>query len=657
MKKTIGVFAHVDAGKTTFSEQLLFQTGSIRSLGRVDHRNSTLDIDDIEKSRGITIFADQGTFNLGEDTYYLIDTPGHIDFSSETERAIRALDYAILLVSGSSGVQAHTATLFRLLKSYKIPTFFFINKSDIEGFNLEYQLNDIKNKLTNDILFVNSMEDILLMDKTITEFAAERDEEFMEIYLEESCTVDLLQKTIVNLIKAQECFITMIGSALRGVGTDTFLEVFSHLTPTFYEEKENNPFIGRVYKIRHDEKGNRLTFIKALEGKLQVRDEFVFEEGGDIYKEKINEIRIYKGKKYESRNTVYAGEVFAIVGLKTPVCGTTLTIGKNINKMDSNYYLVPALQSKINILDGTDKAICMEKLRILEEEDPMLSVLYRKESEDILVSVMGKIQLEILQQLIYTRFGICVSFEKPQVQYRETIAAPVVGYGHFEPLRHYAEVQLRLEPGPKGAGITFDSECHVDNLAINYQKMIKTHVFEKIHKGILTGSPITDIKIVLQDGRSHIKHTVGGDFREATYRAIRQGLEKAESILLEPFYKFEINVEESYMGRVISDIQRLRGTFEPPIQSGSNVYIKGRGPVETFMDYNVELVSFTKGNGSIGLQFDGYEICENRDEVINRIGYLKDRDVENTSSSVFCARGTSFIVTWDEAEEYMHTKS
>ncbi|HOJ10650.1 MAG TPA: TetM/TetW/TetO/TetS family tetracycline resistance ribosomal protection protein [Clostridiales bacterium] len=682
MKKTIGIFAHVDAGKTTFSEQLLYYTGSIRNIGRVDYKTSCMDTNEIEQKRGITIFADQGIFTFEGDTYYLIDTPGHVDFSSETERAICALDYAIMLISGSSGVQAHTTTLFRLLKSYRIPTFFFINKTDIDGFNMKSIIEDIKNKLTDDILYFNSIKDILKTGykeaeatpeaapnatpeaapdaertaELVAEFAAERDEEFMEAYLQGDYTVDSLQEAIIGLIRKQECFPVMSGSALKGSGIATFLETFSKLSSTFYEgAAERKPsFAGNVYKIRHDEKGNRLTFIKALEGKLKVKDEFTFEKSGGTYVEKVNEIRIYNGKKYDNKNVVSAGEVFAVTGLKTPVCGTTLETGKITVRAGKNYYLVPALQSKINILDETDITTCIEKLRILESEDPMLSVSFQKESGQILVSVMGKIQLEVLEQLIATRFGISITFEKPQVQYRETIGASTVGYGHFEPLRHYAEVHLRLEPNPRGDGIIFASECHVDTLTLNYQRSIEIHVFEKPHKGVLTGSPITDVRIVLQNGRAHLKHTEGGDFREAVYRAIRQGLEKAESILLEPFYRFEIYAEAAYLGRIMSDIERMRGTYESPIQTGENVYIRGRGPVETFMEYSVDLVAFTKGNGSISFMFDGYDVCQNADEVIKKIRYDKNKDVENTSSSVFCAKGTSFIIPWDKAENYMH---
>jgi len=655
MKKTLGILAHVDAGKTTFSEQLLYCTGSIRNLGRVDHKTSYMDTDEIERKRGITVFADQGIFNYAEDIYYLIDTPGHVDFSAETERAICALDYAIVLINGGSGVQAHTTTLFRLLRSYRVPTFLFINKTDINDFNLEKTLDDIKNKLTDDILYIESIEDILNMNKVVAEFAAERDEDFMEAYLEEDHTVDYVQKTIINLIRHQQCFPVMKGSALKGEGIDTFLQVFSRLSLTSYEEGEKSSFVGKVHKIRHDDRGNRLTFIKALSGKLQVKDEFTFEKDGEIYGEKINEIRIYNGQKYESKNMVSSGDVFAVTGFKTPTCGTILESGKIKSELSGNYHLVPTLQSKINIIDKTDSTVFMEKLRLLEAEDPMLAVSFQNESQQILVSVMGKIQLEVLQQLVAIRFGVTIDFEKPQVLYKETIEASVVGYGHFEPLRHYAEVQIRLEPSLRGEGITYDSECHVDDLPLNYQRLIENHVFEKDHKGVLTCSPLTDINIVLQNGRAHIKHTEGGDFREATYRAIRQGLEKAKSILLEPFYQFEIHVEESYVGRVISDIQRLRGTFKSQVKNNKSVCIRGRGPVDTFMEYSLELVSATKGNGSISFLFDGYDICQNTEEVIERIQYDKMRDTENISSSVFCAKGTSFVVSWNEAEDHMHT--
>lgn len=653
MKKTIGIFAHVDAGKTTFTEQILYNTGSIRNLGRVDHKTSNMDTNEIEKNRGITIFSDQGIFEFNNDTYYIIDTPGHMDFSAEIERSIPALDYAILIISGSSGVQANTTTLFNLLKIYNVPVFLFINKTDMDSVNLQVIINDIKNKLSDDILFLNTMEDV--SNQQTAEFAADRDDAFLELYLQEDYSEENLSEVVIKLIKNRLCFPLMEGSALKGIGIDEFLEVFSMLSRTEYQEKEDNNFSGRVYKICHDDKGIRLTYIKVLSGKLHIKDEFVFKKGDLIFSEKINEIRVYKGKKFETINEVSAGDVVAVVGFKSPICGTMIRSGETIIGEVNNFHLTPVLKSKVNILDNTDVVILMERLRMLEYEDPALSVTYREETEDILISVMGKIQLEILEDVMKFRFGILIAFEKPQIEYRETIASEVIGYGHFEPIRHYAEVQIKLVPTARGSGITYESQCHVDDLILNYQNTIENHVFEKVHKGVLTGSPITDIKIILTDGRSHIKHTEGGDFREATYRAIRQGLEKAESVLLEPFYSFEIYAEKTYMGKIMSDIQKLKGTCEPPVMNCGNVYIKGRGPVESFMDYGIELISFTKGTGSISLIYDGYDLCENAVNVINKIGYDKERDTENTSTSVFCANGTSFTVTWYEAEKYMHT--
>ncbi|NYB74904.1 TetM/TetW/TetO/TetS family tetracycline resistance ribosomal protection protein [Sedimentibacter hydroxybenzoicus DSM 7310] len=650
MKKTIGIFAHVDAGKTTFTEHLLYLTGSIRSLGRVDHKTSSMDTSDIEQKRGITIFSSEGYFNYKEDTYYIIDTPGHIDFSAETERSVSALDYAILLVSGSSGVQAHTITLFKLLKDYDIPTFIFINKTDIEGFNLHTVINEIKVRLTNDIIYLNSPEDII--NEESLEYAAMYDEIFMEEYLNENYDAGRAYEIIISLIKARQLFPVISGSALKGNGIDTFLEIFSRLTGTDYHNRENSTFRGKVYKILHDEKGTKLTFIKLLSGKLSVKDEFLFIRGEDEFSEKVNEIRLYNGMKYEVKTEISAGDVFATVGLTAPICGTVLRNGGTIIEDVNDFKLTAALKSRVRVLDKTDSITIMEKLRILESEDPMLSISHNKEKGDILISVMGKIQLEVLEQVISSRFGISVSFEAPQVEYKETVASTVTGYGHFEPLRHFAEVQLRLEPAKRGSGIIFKNECHVDNLASNFQNIIKSHVSEKVHKGVLTGSPITDIKIILTNGRSHIKHTVGGDFREATYRAIRQALEKSETILLEPYYKFEIYAEELYIGRIMSDVQKLRGSCEPIVLDTGNACIKGRGPVESFMEYGVELLSFTKGTGSISLMYDGYDLCGNSDEVVEKIGYDKERDVENTSTSVFCAKGVSYTLPWFEAEKF-----
>lgn len=654
MKKTIGVFAHVDAGKTTFSERILFKTGAINTFGRVDQQSSFLDTNAVEQSRGITVWSDQAVFEWKGDTYYLIDTPGHVDFSAEAERTIGALDYGILLISGSSGVQAHTTALFRLLQAKGIPVFFFINKTDLDSFRLQPILDEIRSRLTEDAVYLKGVGDISQVTEHLAEFAAERDNAFLEAYLADRVTRDYLLATLVRLVKERKCFPILSGSALKDIAIDSFLDVFGVLTPTNYDVAEKDIFQARVYKVRHDENGNRVTFLKIQRGVLQVRDEFVVASSEDSVAEKVNEIRLYRGNRYETRKVATAGDAIAVTGLTTPMCGSVLEDGVILKSDRNEYTFVPSLQAQVVVQD--DLLIqCLEKLRVLEDEDPMLSVTFRPESRDILVSVMGSIQLEVLEQVMASRFGLSVAFGKPQVQYRETIAAPVVGYGHFEPLRHYAEVQLRLEPNPRGKGITFASECHVDRLPLSFQRLIETHVFEKEHRGVLTGFPITDVHIVLQDGLAHEKHTSGGDFREATYRAIRQGLEKAESILLEPFYQFEICVESEYLGRVLADIQRLHGTFEPPRQNGSSACITGRGPAATFMDYSVALASFTKGTGSVAFLPDGYDLCHNPAEVVRRIGYDKLRDMENLSSSVFCSNGTSFVVPWDEAEKYMHT--
>lgn len=627
MKKTVGVFAHVDAGKTTLSERILYKTGAISAFGRVDQQTSFLDTNTIEQQRGITVFAEQARFQWKGDTYYLIDTPGHVDFSTEAERTMAALDYAILLISGSSGVQAHTTALFRLLQSKGIPVFFFINKADLDSFRLEPILAQIRSRLTEDAVYLSGMEDILRPAEHLAEFAAERDEHFMEAYLTDSFTAEDFLSALLRLMKQGKCFPVMSGSALKDIGIDSFLDVISTLTPTDYKTAEKSRFRAKVFRIRHDRQGTRLTFLKILSGTLHVR--------------------------YETSAMAEAGDVVAVTGLTIPSCGSVLEDGVIFNN-HQQYTFVPTLQAQVLVQDA-DLNQCLQNLRLLEAEDPTLSVTFRPGTRDVLVSVMGTIQLEVLEQVLASRFSMAVTFGKPQVQYRETIAAPVVGFGHFEPLRHYAEVQLRLEPNPRGKGITFASECHVDRLPLNYQRLIETHVFEKEHKGVLTGSPLTDVHIVLQDGLAHEKHTAGGDFREATYRAIRQGLEKAVSVLLEPFYRWEICVESQYLGRVLADIQRLNGTFDPPVQDGSQVYVTGRGPVATFMDYSGELASFTKGSGSIMFWFDGYDLCHNAEEVIACIGYDSSRDGENTSASVFCSHGTSFVVPWYEAEKYMHT--
>lgn len=656
MKKTIGIFAHVDAGKTTFTEELLYLAKAIGKLGSVDKRTSVMDTNEIEKRRGITIFAGQGYFDYGDDRIYVIDTPGHTDFSAETERAMEVLDAAVLLVSGTKGVEAHTVTLFHLLSQYQIPVFFFVNKMDLEGAFLTDVLEDIRYKLTEDIWEMGAGFKEPEINEERKLFLADRDDTFMEQYLMEEYTREDTLAAWERLLKAGKIYPVFSGSAQKREGIEDFLNYFSTCTFADYTKEEKEPLKASVFKIRHDEKGNRIVYVKVLSGRLRIRDEFSFLIREEVVIEKIHEIRLYQGEKFQRSQEVLAGDVAAVIGLKSPVCGTVLTEGEIVVKK-KQYRLTPALESALKILDQTDKNQVLQVLSLLEEENPVLSVSLHTVTNTILVHVMGKIQLEVLEEILAERYGIKAAFEKPMPEYRETITAPVLGWGHFEPLRHYAEVCLWLRPGRRGSGITFSSECHVDDLAIQYQHLIQTHVFEKQHLGVLTGSPLEDVEIVLKKGRAHIKHTEGGDFREAVYRAIRQGLEKADSILLEPFYRLEFYVEQEHTGKIMSDIKKRRGTFEPPSMCGKLTHIRGRGPVAEFVDYTAKLASATQGKGSLSLYFDGYDICENQADVIEAAAYEKEHDLANTSSSVFCAKGAAFTVNWQEAETYMHTRA
>ena len=644
MKKTLGILAHVDAGKTTFSEQLLYHTNSIRNRGRVDHKNSFLDSHDIEKERGITIFSDQGIFEIGESKYYIIDTPGHIDFSSEMERALSILDYAILLISGVEGIQGHTETIWSLLKKYNVPTFFFINKMDRAGANLEKIIKDIKEDLTSDICYIDKLNNL---EEDVIEFISERDDILLERYFNGEYNEEEWVIALKRLVKERKVFPCLSGSALQDEGIDNFINIFNALTISSYDEKKD--FSGRVYKIKYDEKGTRFTFIKALSGSLKVRDEVSYGRDTKIT-EKISSIRIYNGSKFTTVDKIVAGDVFAVTGLSSAKAGE----GLGIIEDDINYNMVPTLVSKVIFDKSNNVKDILRYFRTLESEDPALNVIWNEALQEIQVSIMGKIQLEVLKEVVNERFNLKIDFGTCEIMYKETIGNMAYGYGHFEPLKHYAEVHLKLEPNYREEGITFENKCHADDLTTGHQNLIKTHIFERNHHGILTGSPITDIKFTLLTGRAHNKHTEGGDFREATFRAIRQGLEKCENILLEPYYKFKIDVELEYMGRVISDIQRLNGSFNPPETKVNKVTITGRGPVSTFMEYSEEILTFTKGKGSINLIFDRYDICHNQEEVIKRLGYDKNADIEYSSSSIFCSKGQGFVVPWDKVEEYIH---
>ncbi|MCW6093139.1 TetM/TetW/TetO/TetS family tetracycline resistance ribosomal protection protein [Clostridium sporogenes] len=648
MHKTIGILAHVDAGKTTFAEQILYHTKSIKNRGRVDHKNSFLDNHKIEKERGITVFSEQGTFNYKDSTYYLIDTPGHMDFSSEMERAIQVMDYAVIIISGVEGIQGHTETVWNLLRKHNIPVLFFINKIDRVGANAENVIEDIKLNFTKKAFLIDKSLNSDELSSELIEFIADQDEYLLEKYLEDKYDEELWLKFMKKLIKKTELFPCFIGSALQDIGIEDFLENLHVLTYTEYNEEEK--FSGRVYKIRYDEQNNRVTYIKALSGSLKVKDEIALPNIENDFCEKVNEIRIYNGNKYINVDKAEAGQIFAVTGLNSANVGD----GIGTLKDKATYNMVPTLKSKVIFDESLNIKDVLRYFKILESEDPSLNIIWDEKFQEIQVYIMGVIQLEVLKNLMEERFNILIDFGPCEILYKETIMDTVVGYGHFEPLGHYSEVHLKLEPGKRNSGITFESACHTDDLTTGNQNLVKTHIFEKDHHGILTGSPITDIKITLLTGRAHNKHTSGGDFREATFRALRQGLEKAKNVLLEPYYSFKMEVPLDYMGRVLSDIQKLKGDFNPPETIHNKAIIKGRGPVSTFMNYSVDFISFTKGKGKFNFVFDGYDICHNEKEVIENIGYDKNADIEYTSTSIFCSKGQAFLVKYDEVKEYMH---
>lgn len=649
MNKTIGVLAHVDAGKTTFSEQILYHVNKIRKRGRVDHQDTFLDTHALEKRRGITIFSDQAEFSFRGNTYFWVDTPGHVDFSSEMERAVEIMDYAVLLISAVEGVQSHTQTVWSLLERYRVPVFVFINKTDRAGADVQRVLTDSQTRLSSSLCFFTGGGQAAEMSPAFAEQIASMDELLLEAYLEQGFDAGLWQDRMVHMIQNRTLFPCFCGSALLDQGISEFLDALDRLTATDYAAHQNDPFEALVYKVRHDAKNNRISFFKVLRGELYTKETVAT---GEQTAEKINELRRYSGEKYEQTAHCSCGELCAATGILNAKPGSG--IGAQI--YSTPFETTPLLQAKVLYPATLPAQTMLGHFRLLEEEDPLLKVLWEEETHEIRISVMGLIQLEVLQELVLERFGISVSFGPCQVLYRETILSPVVGYGHFEPLRHYAEVHLKLSPAPRGTGITFDSDCPTDELEQQYQNLIRTHVMEKEHRGILTGSPVCDVTVTLLTGRAHLKHTQGGDFREATYRAVRQALEQAENLLLEPFYSFVIEISPEDLGRAISEIQKRMGRFQPPETVGSLCTIRGRGPVATFMDYARFLASETRGTGRFQIHFGGYEPCHNPDEVIRQKNYQKDRDSANPSSSVFCSHGTGFTVKWEDAKKYMHCK-
>lgn len=645
---TIGLFAHVDAGKTTFAEQLLYHTNSIRSRGRVDHQDAYLDSHEIERTRGITVFADQAVMEYKGDTYYLIDTPGHADFSPEMERALRIIDYAIVIVSAVEGVQGHTETVWQLLRKHRIPAFFFLNKTDRAGADAAETMADIRRQLTEDVCSITPSLDGGTEDVQLREAMAEREEGLLEAFLEGNGDPDFWMQALRRLVRECRLFPCAEGSALQDTGVASFLEQLHLLTESSYDA--TGPFRGRVYKIRHDASRVRLTFIKALSGTLKIRDPLGYESGDVLYDEKITRMLRFNGVKSQPIEQAAAGDLFAVAGLSAAEAGQGLGLLKDRLDFDSE----PTLQSKVVYDQSLHVQKVLEAFRILESEEPSLNVAWEESLQEIQIRVMGVIQLEVLEHLVKERFGFAVSFGQPEILYKETVGASVTGYGHFEPLRHYAEVHLLIEPGERGSGISFQSACHPDDLIVSYQNLIGSHLHEREHHGLLTGMPVTDVKLTLLRGAAHKEHTHGGDFREASFRALRQGLEKADNVLLEPYYDFKIKVSLDEMGRVLSDIQRAAGTFEPPQTTAEQAVITGRVPVATFMNYGTEFASFTHGRGSLRCTFGGYDRCHNAAEVIKRLGYRKEADPLYTSSSIFCAKGAGYSVPWEEAEGNMH---
>ena len=644
---TIGMMAHVDAGKTTLSEQILYHTESIRSRGRVDHGDSFLDDHAIEKERGITIFSGQAEFSVNGRHFYLVDTPGHTDFFAETERAASAADYAILVLSAVEGVQAHTENLWHMLERLNMPVFFFINKTDREGADVGSVMDQIRSRFSELAVLAGGGDGAVTAEQ-FAEEAASVDEQLLEKYIETGYDESVWNERIRELTAERKFFPCVCGSALNDSGVEELIRCLCLYTSDRYSGLENDPVGARVYKVRYDARGTRLTFLKLVSGTLHVRDEIFLPDGSSAGK--IGEIRFYNGKKYRTSDRAVSGGVCAVSGLYGLHSGDAAGCCERLEPIVS-----PVLESQV-IFDRSMLKQTVAALRILEDEDPSLGVSWNEALGELRVHIMGVIQYDVIRELMKERFEIDVDFGKCSVMYRETIASDVIGCGHYEPLRHYAEVILRLSPAARGEGIKFESELSTDVLELRYQRLIETHVFEKVHIGVLTGSPVTDIKVTLLNGRAHLKHTEGGDFREAVYRAIRQGLQKAESILLEPYYRYRITAPSENAGRVMSDIQRLGGTFEPLSPHGDAIILEGRGPVSTFMNYGSELAAFTGGRGIMSAVFDGYEECHNSEEVIEEIGYDSLRDTENPSSSVFCARGAGFSVRWDEVDRHIHCK-
>lgn len=638
MKKVVvGILAHVDAGKTTLAEAMLYKTGVIRKHGRVDNGDTTMDTHTLEKERGITIFAGQSVLPVGDFEVTLLDTPGHVDFSGETERVMKVLDYAILVISGTDGVQAHTVTLWKLLKSYNIPTFIFVTKMDYSRLSQSEIIDDLK-KLCGD-----ACVNFTLPDSQRDENIAVCDDLLLEKYFETGCVDDA---DISDLILQGELCPVYFGSGLKLQGID---ELLNGLNDFITNKSYPDEFGAKVYKISHDSKGERLVHLKVTGGTLKVKDIITYNGKS----EKINNIRLYSGNKFTTVDEMASGGICVVTGLSSVNSGD----GLGFEKSFSESYLEPVMNYRIVLPKEVDSRTFLPKLKLLEEEEPQLKVTWDSFLQEIHVCLMGDVQTEILKSLILQQFDVDVTIDSGKVMYKETISNKVEGVGHYEPLRHYAEVHLILEPLPRGSGLVFESACSFDTLDKNWQNLILLHLAEKEHLGILTGSPITDIKITVAAGRAHLKHTEGGDFRQSTYRAVRQGLMQADSVLLEPYYSFSLEVPTEYIGRAISDIRMKNGTFDPPEDLGETSLLKGKGPVVSLNGYSSEVASYTGGKGRFICDVSGYEVCHNPETVIEESKYSPESDLENTADSVFCAHGAGFNVKWDKVHEYMHIES
>ena len=637
----LGILAHVDSGKTTLSEAMLYRAGVTRRLGRVDHKDAFLDTDALEKARGITIFSKQALLTAGDTDITLLDTPGHVDFSTETERTLQVLDYAVLVVSGTDGVQSHTETLWRLLRRYHVPTFVFVNKMDLPGMERQALLDQLNRRLGEG--FVDFGAEQADRDEAL----ALCDENLMDRMLDAG---QLQDADLIPAIARRHVFPCWFGAALKLEGVDALLDGLDRYTRP---APALEAFGAKVFKVSQDEQGARLTWLRVTGGELKVKAQLTGEADGEPWAEKANQLRLYSGAKYTLAEAIGPGQVCAVTGLTKARPGEGLGAER-----DSDLpVLEPVLSYQVLLPEGADVHAALGKLHRLEEEEPQLHVVWNETLGEIHVQLMGEIQLEVLRSLLAERFGLEVEFGPGGILYKETITEPMEGVGHYEPLRHYAEVHLKLEPLPRGSGMQFAVDCREEVLDKNWQRLVLTHLEEKQHLGVLTGSPLTDVKITLIAGRAHLKHTEGGDFRQATYRAVRQGLMLAKSQLLEPWYAFRLEVPAENIGRAMSDIQRMEGTFDPPESGEETAVLTGLAPVSTMRSYPMEVVSYTRGRGHLSLTLDGYRPCHNAQEVIAAIGYEPEHDLDNPADSVFCAHGAGFVVPWDQVRSHMHVDS